>query len=57
MSERTANSVTKMLTEVVANGTGAKAAVAGYTVAGKTGTAWKALEGGGYGYKGSRNLS
>ena len=33
--------VTKLLTGVVSSGTGTAAAVEGYTVAGKTGTAWK----------------
>lgn len=41
VSERTAQQVTAMLANVVANGTGVNAAVDGYTVAGKTGTARK----------------
>lgn len=41
MSPRTAEQVTTMLANVVANGTGVNAAIAGYTVAGKTGTARK----------------
>jgi cell division protein FtsI (penicillin-binding protein 3) len=45
VSEETARAVTGVLAEVVRNGTGAPAAVEGYTVAGKTGTARKATEG------------
>ena len=46
MSSETAATVTAMLTEVVSAGTGQLAAVDGYTVAGKTGTAQKPFEGG-----------
>jgi cell division protein FtsI (penicillin-binding protein 3) len=43
----TANSVTHMLEEVVRpGGTGTKASVTGYRIAGKTGTAWKSGVGG-----------
>ena len=45
VSARTARQVTSMLSEVVRVGTGTLAAVDGYTVAGKTGTARKPLEG------------
>ncbi len=49
ISEKTARTLTEMLTEVVADGTGKAAAVPGYTVAGKTGTAQKSdPRGGGY---------
>jgi cell division protein FtsI (penicillin-binding protein 3) len=41
VSERTAAQVTSMLANVVAVGTGVNAAIPGYTVAGKTGTARK----------------
>lgn len=44
ISERTAQQVTGMLAEVVRVGTGTNAAIDGYTVAGKTGTARKPLE-------------
>jgi cell division protein FtsI (penicillin-binding protein 3) len=44
ISERTAKQVTGMLDEVVRVGTGTAAAIDGYTVAGKTGTARKPLE-------------
>ena len=50
VSEDTAHIVAGMLTEVVRSGTGQPAAIDGYTVAGKTGTARKAVEGG-TGYK------
>ena len=41
VSESTAHDLVDMLTGVVEDGTGTNAAVAGYDVAGKTGTAWK----------------
>jgi len=47
VSSETADAVTRMLEEVVRpGGTGTKAAVAGYRVAGKTGTTWKFAAGG-----------
>ena len=47
LSEETATSVRRMLEEVVRpGGTGSKAAIDGYRVAGKTGTAWKFATGG-----------
>ncbi len=45
ISARTSQQVTAMLSEVVRVGTGKLAAIDGYTVAGKTGTARKPLEG------------
>jgi len=48
VSETTANQVRSMLQEVVARGTAKSAAIDGYSVAGKTGTARKALPEGGY---------
>jgi cell division protein FtsI (penicillin-binding protein 3) len=48
ISQETAQTMTQMLGEVVENGTGACAAIQGYTVAGKTGTSRKAAAGGGY---------
>ncbi len=47
ISEETAVAVRRMLEEVVRpGGTGTKASVDGYRIAGKTGTAWKAADGG-----------
>jgi cell division protein FtsI (penicillin-binding protein 3) len=49
LSAETATEIQKMLTGVVLNGTGKRAAVNGYAVAGKTGTAQKTRTGG-FGY-------
>ncbi|MDR1713194.1 MAG: penicillin-binding protein 2 [Coriobacteriales bacterium] len=48
LSEQTVEQVTSMLQSVVTDGTGQRAQIEGYTVAGKTGTAEKASSEGGY---------
>ncbi len=48
VSESTAARMRDMLTNVVAEGTGRRGGITGYTVAGKTGTARKPLASGGY---------
>lgn len=53
-SEATAHLVTEMMRQSVVNGTGRRAEVAGYRVAGKTGTAEKPIPGG---YAKDRNVS
>ena len=54
VSERTSGQLSAMLSEVVSDGTGGRASVPGYDVAGKTGTAWKRLEDGSFGEEGNR---
>jgi cell division protein FtsI (penicillin-binding protein 3) len=46
LSEETSEELATMLTGVVEAGTGTRAAIPGYQVAGKTGTAWKAQDNG-----------
>jgi len=48
LSEGTARQMRRLLARVVEMGTGKEAAIPGYTAAGKTGTAQKAVPGGGY---------
>jgi cell division protein FtsI (penicillin-binding protein 3) len=49
ISERNARTLITLLRSVVTEGTGTKAAIPGYSVAGKTGTAWKKkIDGRGY---------
>jgi len=48
VSEQTAHQMQDMLVNVVAEGTGQRGGITGYSVAGKTGTARKPLPGGGY---------
>jgi len=49
VSGKTARRMVKILTDAVGEGTGIRAQIPGYTVAGKTGTAQKPLPTGGYG--------
>lgn len=49
ISEKTANTMRRLLVRVVDTGTGVEAQIPGYKIAGKTGTAQKPLPGGGYG--------
>jgi cell division protein FtsI (penicillin-binding protein 3) len=53
VSKKTAKTMTKMLENVVTDGTGKPAAIPGYRVAGKTGTAERAVNGGYSGFSAS----
>ncbi len=53
VSKKTAKAVSRMLENVVTDGTGAVAKIPGYRVAGKTGTAERAVNGGYSGYSAS----
>lgn len=56
LSAKTAQTMADILVGVVENGTGKTAAIDGYTVAGKTGTAWKVFEyDGAFGYGSAGN--
>ncbi len=56
VSEPTAEQMREMLVNVVANGTGTRGGITGYSVAGKTGTARKPQPEGGYGTPGQLPL-
>ena len=56
VSEATAEQMREMLVNVVAEGTGTRGGITGYSVAGKTGTARKPLPEGGYGAAGQLPL-
>ncbi|MEZ5320541.1 MAG: penicillin-binding protein 2 [Microthrixaceae bacterium] len=57
LSSRTAAMLTEGLRKVVEEGTGKKIRIPGLELAGKTGTAWKPLPGGGYGSPGNRKYA
>lgn len=57
VSENTAEQVTRVLHDVIDEGTGKDFAIDGFNIAAKTGTAYEPIPGGGYGYGASRHYA
>jgi cell division protein FtsI (penicillin-binding protein 3) len=57
LSEESADTLMRMMTHVVLDGTGHRAAIPGYTVSGKTGTAWQPCDRGYECTDGTRHLT